>query len=171
MESTSPPVFTNVHIFGAIADTAYDRMAKEMEKSVHPMPDGSAGSIRTVDPEQTAFKQAMISVVFSSIWLEALLHLLIVWRFGKQKFKKVDRVTYENKLRLLGCKDKALLNKVKELRISRRELVHEKAHMEFDDDGNFVGEVTTAQDEAEIARAVMVGVRGWCKECLGLDPP
>ena len=169
MESTSLPVFTNVHIFGAIADTAYDKMREEMKKSVRPMPDGSPGSIRTFDPEQAAFKQAMISVIFSSIWLEAWLHLLIVRRFGKEKFKKVDRLTYEYKLRLLGCKDEALLNKVKELRISRRELVHEKAHLEFDD-GKFVGEVKTAQDEAEISRAVMVGVRGWCKETLGLDP-
>ena len=41
----------------------------------------------TYDPGQTSFKQSMISIVFTGIWLEALMHLLIVRRYGENKFK------------------------------------------------------------------------------------
>ena len=172
MEAERKPVFTNVHIFGAIADAAYERMHEDMANNVRPMPDGSPGTIKVFDLEQRSFKDAMISIVFSCIWLEALLHLLIVQRLGRECFKKVDRqMSYGEKLSLLGCSDDKLLDWIGQLQGSRRQLVHEKAHLEYAEDGAFAGEVRTAQDEAENARRVMVGVRQWCREALDIDPP
>ena len=172
MEAEYKPIFTNVHIFGAIADAAYKRMSEDMDRNVRPMPDGSPGTIKTFDPEQKSFKEAMISVVFSCIWLEALLHLLIVRKFGRKCFKKVDRrLSYREKLGLLGCGDDRLLEWTEQLQGSRRQLVHEKAHLEYSDEGVFTGEVKTAQDEAENAKRVMIGVRKWCREAFEIDPP
>ena len=169
MKSELKPVFTNVHIFGAIADAAYEKMSEDMDKNVRPNPDG-AGVIKTFDPEQTSFKEAMISIVFSCIWLEATLHLLIVRKLGRECFKEADWSTYEKKLQLLGCSDEQLLKNVALLRASRRELIHEKAHKEYNDEGKFTGALKTAQDEAENARAVIIGVRKWCQEAFKFDP-
>ena len=172
MEAERKLVFTNVHIFGAIADAAYERMSEDMDRNVRPMLDRSPGTIKTFDPEQKSFKDAMISVVFGCVWLEALLHLLIVRLFGRECFKKVDRrLSYGEKLPLLGCVDDQLLEWTRQLQGSRRQLVHEKALLEFTDEGVFTGEVKTAQDEAENARRVMVEVRKWCEEVMDIDPP
>ena len=89
------------------------------------------------------------------------MHLLIVDRYGKNCFREVDKDPYETKLQLLGCGEEELLKKVGRLRRVRRELVHEKAHFEFNDRGEFTGALRTAQEEAENARAVMVGVENW----------
>ena len=117
----------------------------------------------------------MISVVFTCIWLEAALHLLIVATLGRDAYtKKVDYSSYADKLTLLGCGDEDLLGDVERLQKARRELVHEKAHFEFNDAGEFTGELRTAQDEAESARAVMLAVGEWfglpdsC-DCAGND--
>lgn len=172
MEAKHRPVFTNVHIFGAIADTAYKKMSELLANNIRRNPDSSSGVIKIFDPEQTSFKEAMISIVFSCMWLEATLHLLIVRKFDRERFKNADRrLSYEEKLRLLECRDEQLLNNVERLRKSRRELVHEKAHLEFSQAGEFLGELKTAQDEAENARAVIVGLRKWCQEALGFAPP
>ena len=171
MEAERKPVFTNVHTFGAIADAAYERMSEDMAKNVRAMPDGSPGTIKIFDPEQTSFKDAMISIVFSCIWLEALLHLLIVQKLGRKCFDKVDRrLSYGQKLQLLGCTDERLLGLTARLQQSRRRLVHEKAHLDFNDEGVFTGEVTTAQCEAENAKKVMERVREWCREAFEIDP-
>ena len=124
------PILTNVCTYKAIAEEAYREMAKDLERNVRPNPDGRGGAIKLFDPEQTSFKQAMVSVVFTCIWLEATLHLLIVGRYGKNRFKELDRHPYEHKLEALGCDDEDLINRVGRLRNARRELVHEKAHLE-----------------------------------------
>lgn len=161
MKSKHKLILTNVRIFRSIADTAYEKMSEDMDKRVRPKPDGSAGVIKTFDPEQMSFKEAMISIVFTCIWLEAILHLLIVQKYGKKYFKKVDHDSYEKKLQLLECCDEQLLKNVERLRTARRELVHEKAHFEYNESGEFTGEWKTAQGEAENARAVIVGVDKW----------
>ena len=43
------------------------------------------------DPKQRSFKQAMISVVFTCIWLEATLHLLIVGKCGRKGLHEKGR--------------------------------------------------------------------------------
>ena len=68
-------VITNISIYKAIAEEAYQNMVELMDAGQRPKPDGSTGWIITFDPKQTSFKQSMISIVFTGIWLEALMHL------------------------------------------------------------------------------------------------
>lgn len=159
MISAQRPVLTNVGVYRSIADEAYSEMSADMDANVRPGPEGSDVVIKTFDPEQRSFKQAMISVVFTCIWLEATLHLLIVGKLGREGYtNKIDRSGYGDKLTLLDCGDEELLRTAERLREARRELVHEKAHFEFNDAGEFTGELRAAQDEAENARVVMLAV-------------
>ena len=158
MISAQGPVLTNVGVYRSIADEAYREMSADMDANVRPGPEGSDVVIKTFDPKQRSFKQAMISVVFTCIWLEATLHLLIVGKLGREGYKSIDRSIYRDKLTLLGCGDEELLRYAERLREARRELVHEKAYLEFNDAGEFTGELRTAQDEAENARVVMLAV-------------
>ena len=100
-------------------------MAADMAENVRAVPGGAV--VKTFDPEQLSFKQAMISVVFTCIWLEAVLHLLIVRNLGREAYtNKVDFSGYAAKLTLLGCGDEDLLRNAERLREARRELIHEK---------------------------------------------
>ena len=67
MEAERKPAFRNLHIFGAISDSTYERMSEDMAKNVHAKPDGNPGTINVFDPEHKSFKDAMISIVFSCI--------------------------------------------------------------------------------------------------------
>ena len=153
-------VITNIAAYKAIADEAHQEMVQLIESGRRPKPDGSAGWIKTYDPNQTSFKQSMVSIVFTGMWLEALMHLLIVKKYGKDKFREYDFKTYEEKLELLGCRDKKLLHHVYRFRRNRNSLLHEKAH--FDD-----GEIKKAQDEAEYAHEMLVAIHNHFSEHLG----
>lgn len=153
-------LYTNVEIYKTIADEAYRKMVQSIETGRRPKPDGSAGWIITYDPEHTSFKQAMISLVFTGIWLEAMLHLLIIRAYGKEKFKEYDFKSYEEKLKLVGCTDEGLMNSVSRFREARKALVHEKAH--FDD-----GEIRWAQKEAENAHGLLTVICEHFSEQLG----
>lgn len=153
-------VLTNAEVYRTIADEAYQKMVQSIEAGRQPKPDGSFGLIVTYDPDQTSFKQAMICLVFTGIWLEAMMHLLIVKAHGKDRFKEFDYKSYEEKLTLLGCTDKELLNSVSRFRTARRTLVHEKAH--FDD-----GEIRWAQKEAENAHGLIAAINERFSEQLG----
>lgn len=144
-------VITNIEIYKTIADEAYQKMIQLMEAGRRPKSDGNTGWIITYDPNKNSFKQSMISIVFTGMWLEALIHLLIVKKFGKEKFKEYDFKTYEKKLQLLGFTDKNLLDRVSRFRKTRKSLVHEKAY--FDN-----GEIKKAQDEAENAHEILVSI-------------
>jgi len=134
-----------------IADEAYQKMVDAIETGRRPKPNGNAGWIITYDPEHTSFKQAMISIVFTGVWLDAMLHMRFVKANGKDHFKEFDRQVYEKKLRVLGCTDEELLTSVSRFREARNALVHEKAH--FEDK-----EIKFAQKEAEKAHAILLAV-------------
>lgn len=153
-------VLTNAEVYRTITDEAYQKMVQSIEAGRRPKPDGSTGWIVTYDPDQTSFKQAMISLVFTGMWLEAMMHLLIVKAHGKDRFKEYDFESYEEKLTLLGCTDEELLNSVSRFRKARRALVHEKAH--FDD-----GEIRWAQKEAENAHGLLAAIYERFSEQLG----
>lgn len=153
-------MFTNASVYKTIADEAYQKMVQSVEAGRRPKPDGSPGWIITYDPNQTSFKQAMISLVFTGMWLEAVMHLLVVKSHGKEKFTEYDFKSYEEKLSLLGCADQALLDSVLRFRKARKSLVHEKAH--FDD-----GEIRCAQKEAENAHELLVAIYERFSEQLG----
>jgi hypothetical protein len=147
----NPFVLTNVDIYKTIAVEAYQNMVQSIEAGRRPKPDGTAGWIVTYDPDRTSFKQAMISVVFTGMWLEAIMHLLIMKAYGNNKFKEYDFKSYKEKLKLLGCTDEELLNSASRFQKTRKELVHEKAH--FND-----GEIRWAQKEAENAHSLLMEV-------------
>jgi hypothetical protein len=145
-------VVTNLATYKAIAEEAYTQMVKANESSRTPRSDG-AGWIIRYDPEQASFKSAMIVVVFTGMWLEALMHMLIMREHGEAKYHEYDRKSYEQKLQVLGVMDKTLLSKVERFRLTRKELVHEKAY--FDQ-----AAIKTAQKEAQIAHEVMSEIDG-----------
>jgi hypothetical protein len=145
-------VITNISVYKAIAEEAHHKMRELIDAGRRPKPDGSAGWVITYDPSQNSFKQSMIVIVFTGIWLEAMLHLLILQKHGEKKFKEYDRKkTYEEKLQLLGCLDQQVINRVARFRKTRKALVHEKAHFNN-------GEIRRAQDEAENAFEILIAL-------------
>ncbi len=123
-------VHTNLRIFYRIAYEAYMAMNEYLNSGTKPKPDNTHGHIVTYDPEQKSFKNALVTIVFFGVFLESLLHLLIVERKGIETAKKYDRKSYECKLQLLGCNDQPILDECKHYREARREIVHEKAYID-----------------------------------------
>ncbi len=144
-------VITNVSTYKAIAIDAHKAMCELVNAGRRPKDDGSPGWILTFDREQRSFKQAMITIVFTGMWLEALFHLLIVRDHGKDKFNEFDFKPYGAKLQLLGCSDQQVRTAADNFQKCRKELVHEKAH--FDS-----GEIKMAQDEAEKAYQLLLAI-------------
>jgi len=138
---------TNVSIYRAIAEEAYAQVADAEKTERTPNPNGS-GYILRYDPKQRSFKNSLVTIVFTGMWLEALTHLLIVRDYGEDKYREYDRRIYEDKLRLLGVKDESFLAQVADFRATRKELVHEKAY--FDN-----GTIKTAQKEAKVAHDIL----------------
>lgn len=141
----------NVATYKAIALDAHKEMHERINSGRRLKDDGSPGWIITFDAERRSFKKAMIAIVFTGMWLEALLHLLIVRDHGIEKFKEFDFKSYADKMRLLGCSDQRFLDAAEKFRQCRKELVHEKSH--FD-----TSEIKTAQDEADNAHQLLLAV-------------
>lgn len=144
-------IYSNVSIYKAIAEDSYNKMKKLADSNRILKPDGGEGQIIKYDSEKISFKQAMISLVFTGIWLESLLHQKIIHKFGEEKFKEYDFKFYEEKLKLLGINDYSLIERAERFRKCRKELVHEKVH--FDN-----GEIKMAQKEAENARQLLISI-------------
>lgn len=139
---------SNASIYKQISEEAYSKMVRSSSESRRPKGDGTEGFIITYDPSQTSFKQSMIVVVFTGMWLEAVLHQQIVSKHGEHTFQKYDFKPYRDKLVLLDVADSALLDDVDTFKSTRKELVHEKAL--FDS-----GDIRVAQTEAELAHRIM----------------
>lgn len=142
---------SNALIYKQISEEAYLKMVESSEEGRRPKDDDSEGFILTFDPNHTSFKQSMIVVVFTGMWLEAVLHQLIVSKHGEKKFKEYDFKSYRDKLTLLGVSDAVLLNDVDNFKTTRKELVHEKAYFDL-------GEIKVAQSEAKLAHKIMMRV-------------
>jgi len=141
--------YSNVSMYKEIVEEAFSSMRSLIEEGRSPKNDGSGGYVIKYDPSHKSFKQSMIVVVFTGMWLEAKLHQDIISKFDEATFKKYDFKSYRDKLVLLGITDSEYLGKVDSFKGTRKELVHEKAY--FDN-----GEIKTAQKEAELAYEVMV---------------
>jgi hypothetical protein len=124
---------SNVRAFYRIAEEAYVAMDDDLRSSRRPKPNNEPGWIITYDPDQKSFKNAFIAIVFCGVFLESLLHLLIVEHKGVAVFKKYDRKPYKDKLQLLGCNDISILQASVQYQNTRRQVVHEKAHLDIDD--------------------------------------
>lgn len=144
---------SNTLIYKQISEEAYVKMVEASKTGKRPKEDGSEGFILTFDPSHTSFKQAMIVVVFTGMWLEAVLHQLIVSKCGEKTFKQYDFKPYREKLTLLGVSDAVLLNDVDNFKATRKKLVHEKAYSDS-------GEIKIAQTEAELAHKIMERISG-----------
>jgi hypothetical protein len=153
-------VTTNFKIYKAIADEAHEKMVHLMEMGRRPNPEGSGRWTITRDPNMTSFKHAIISIVFTGVWLDACLHLLLVRKCGKSEFEKMklDKPgkTYEIKLKLLGCTDEKMIADVERFREMRNSLVHEKAY--------FDREITIAQNEASVAQEMLIRIEKYFME-------
>ena len=149
-------VITNVSIYKAIAIGAHAAMHELTKAGRRPKDDGSPGWIITFDPEQKSFKQAMIAIAFTGMWLEAFLHLRIVSDHGLKKFKEYDFKSYADKLQLLGCSEPAIIEAAQKFQKCRKELIHEKAYCDS-------GQISTAQDEADNANQLLLAVDAWFK--------
>ena len=144
-------IYSNISVYKSIAEDSFLQMKEHIESNRSPKPDGSKGWVIKYDPDNHSFKHAMISLVFTGMWLEALLHQKIIEAFDENKFKDYDFKPYEEKLKLLGITDSSIIDRAEKFRKSRKELVHEKAH--FDN-----GEIKTAQSEAENARQLLLSI-------------
>ncbi len=161
IDETGQIVITNVKIYKAIADEAHKKMVELIEAGWRPKPDGSDGWIITYDPNQTSFKQAMITIVFTGMWLDASLHLFLVKKYGKkeviEKKNEYDFTPYEEKLKLLGCTDAKLIADTKRFREKiRNTLVHEKA---YKDD-----EIRYTQNDTADAHELLIAIQKYFSE-------
>lgn len=129
---------------------------KELETSHRsPKSDGSEGWVYKYDTDQKMLKYAMITIVFTGMWLEAFLHHKIVEKYSKEKFHEYDYRPYEDKLKLLNISDTSIENNVKRFRNCRKELVHEKSYLDS-------GEIRIAEKEAENAYGLLQSISNTC---------
>lgn len=120
-------MLSNVEIYFAIAREAHAEMKRLEGTSRRSKPDGSPGHVVTYDPARRSLKQAMIAIAFSGMYFEAAVYLVALKKFPEGEARKIDRLPYEERLRVLGIADRALLDGAQTLREARKELVHEKA--------------------------------------------
>ena len=142
-----PIILTNVNVYAAIAEEAFVDMEKRLAEGRKQRSDGE-GWIISFDPSQKSFKSALVYIIFSALWLEAILHLRIANQHGKSRAKDVDRKSYEEKLAILGVNDGELSCSLATFRELRREIIHEKAFFAQD-------KFRAAQDEARKVRHLM----------------
>lgn len=123
-------MISNAETYLAIARDAHAEMKRldsESRRPLPPMQDGSPRYIFTRDPGRRSLKQAMITIIFSGIYFEAVVYLTALRKFSKTDACKIDKMAYEERLPELGVDDKTLADAAKALREVRRDLVHEKA--------------------------------------------
>ena len=139
-------VVTNLNIYREIAEDALERSEQALREHCRKRPGGQRGTIITLDPNRASFKESLIALVFSGIYLEALLHVVGCQRVGYKKYIRIDGNSYEGKLRKLGITDEWVIKSAERYRRLRRDIVHEKAY-----DSGYVKTRHIAQKEARRA--------------------
>jgi hypothetical protein len=150
-------IITNIDVYWSVAEEAHNTMQANLAESRTPNPNGDSGYIIRRDPDRRSFKNAMVTITFAGMYLDALLYILIQDRLGRVEALKVDRLPHEDRLERLGLTDLVLLNRVKAFREARKDLVHEKA-IELADIGG--QPMHTAQNSADSAMSLMQDIRG-----------
>ena len=145
-------VISNHLVYLAIAKESLAKSQRFSQRQRTELANGRA--LIRYDPKQRSFKNSLIAIAFSGMYLEALLHLVGSRRLGINAYEKIDGKTYEDKLRALAINDTALLADCKRFRESRRDLEHEKAFHPRSS-----REMRTAQLEAADAVALIERVR------------
>ncbi len=143
-------MISNVGVYLTIAEDALAEAQRLNSLARTPRPDGQPGSVIAYDSQQKSFKQSLIALVFAGVYLEALLYLVGVTEFGKNKYlNNIDRGCYENKLQHLGISDAKTLSDCKRFRAARKDVVHEKAVKAADIKRQGGSKILWAQKEAE----------------------
>lgn len=156
---------SNLNVYLAIAEEASATCQRLHEEGRRPKPDGQPGWIIMLDPERRSFKQGLIAIAFAGMYLEALLAWVARERLGKERAKKIDRKTYEEKLELLGVRDPKVLDDCRRFRLARNDVMHEKA-VTFEE--LRPEDFRTAQEEAahaiETVKAIATAISGAAPE-------
>jgi hypothetical protein len=122
---------SNVSLFRVMAREAAAQSLESLDAHRTPHPDGRPGYTLRWDENQVSFKQALIAIAFSGIYLEALMS--IVTREAKRANRRfVSKSTksrrYRGRLEALGIKDKGLLEEVDHFNDARRDVIHEESY-------------------------------------------
>lgn len=149
-------IITNIDVYWSIAEEAHAAMQADLTELMTPKPNDEPGYIIRWDPGRRSFKNAMVAIVFAGMYLDALLYITLQRRLGRPDALKVDRSSHEERLERLGVTDPAILDRVREFREARKDLVHEKAVQLADLGGQAMH---TAQDAADSAMSLMWDIR------------
>lgn len=131
-------------------------MQADLSKRRKPKPNGELGFTNVWDPEQRSFKSAMITIVFAGMYLDAILYIALQSHFGRDGALKIERLPHEERLSRLGVTDPSILDRVRDFRQTRKDLVHEKA---IELGALESGQINNAQDAADRAMALMREIR------------
>jgi hypothetical protein len=157
---------SNLQVYYEIAKKAQSKSEKLDKRYTKPIPGQPGRFVHGYDPGRGSFKNALIAIVFSGVFADALIAVAALQEpelLAKQKtsFNKFfNKMNYEEKLKVLGVTDKILLENCKEFRDSRNDVVHDKPNV-------FVGGklVSRARKprvaQVEAARAVKFIDRLW----------
>jgi hypothetical protein len=141
---------TNLNVYLAIAEEALAESERLAKLARTPKPDGKRGFVVQFDPKRGSFKNSLIAIVFSAIYLEALFYIEGVRRLGTKGYDTYDHRKYEVKLKRFGLSDPKLLAEAKHFRETRNDIVHERATEMSNMTQN---KILSAQDEARKAIA------------------
>jgi hypothetical protein len=145
------PLLTNASVFRAIVIAAHAEMHRLENAGRRPKDDGTPGWVIAFDPEQKSFKQALIAITFTAMWFESAFHLLVVRDHGIKKYDEYDHRPYREKLELIGITGAKILESAERLQKCRKDLVHEKAHLDK-------GQFRAAQEEADNACELLLAI-------------
>ncbi|MEE9614005.1 MAG: hypothetical protein V3W31_03495 [Thermodesulfobacteriota bacterium] len=118
---------SNLSVYYELAKESLAECQRLSKSQRRPKAGGEPGHIITYDPTAKSFKHALTAIVFSGIYLEALMFVEGRKRLEKRQYKKMDGQTYEQKLCALGITDAKVLSACAKFRKTRNDLVHEEA--------------------------------------------
>jgi hypothetical protein len=114
---------SSINTYFDIACEAYSLMKKESKK--HTKNNGYA-IIHVVDWKQKSFKNALIVIVFTGVFIETLFYLKLVKKYGNGAYKKYDHIELKEKAMELGCTNKVVHDMCDQYIRVRKDIVHEK---------------------------------------------
>jgi len=126
----STVLISHLHVYRAIAEEAAAKSLKSLNEHRTPKPNGQPGFILHGD-NGVSFKEALIAIAFSGIYLEAL--MAIVQRQSKASGKRfvskgAKEGRYGGKLQAIGIKDPELIAEANHFNDARDELIHENSY-------------------------------------------
>jgi hypothetical protein len=125
-------LMSNIDTYWLIAKEASDKCAESLNKNRTPKPDGTPGYILHGDNGES-FKQGMIAITFSGMYLEALTAILLRRARGgdgseRRKQPRSLENRYGGKIQKLGVTTQDLVDEANHFHDVRDDLVHEKSY-------------------------------------------